>query len=336
MIPSNRPIVWELIEHLTDQVQVLIVDDSADGLPSGPRRNVVMIGEDAQRDMMGPLVDCIPRKSSAVRNFGHYYAWREGFKVAFAVDSDCGLRPGWLDQHLARLGPVTEAPALSAPWIDTIGIPRVFARGFPYTERDPERPAPRSTTRSGVVKAHMGLWDGVLDVNGIDKLEAPPPLEPVLPPGGAAIADGFFPMCGMNLAFTTDIVPALYFMPDFWVDGWRVSRHDDIWGGYILECLLEINGDLASFGAPVIEHTLQSPLEKVVVLEHYQHLLAPAFYDTVDAAAADLAPAPYSELYAAFAEAFRRLAPQARVPGHWRRGFIDLGDAMCRWAACYV
>ena len=40
----------------------------------------------------------------------------------------------------------------------------------------------------------------------------------------------------MNTAFRAEITPAYFFLPDMWVNGtWQLSRHDDIWGGYVVK-----------------------------------------------------------------------------------------------------
>ena len=62
-------------------------------------------------------------------------------------------------------------------------------------------------------------------------------------------------------------------------------RHDDIWGGYVVKKLMDRRGHLFTFGRPIVEHTRQSKIERVVVLEHWMHLMSTGFYTLVDAAA---------------------------------------------------
>src|SRR5437867_6822919 len=130
----------------------------------------------------------------------------------------------------------------------------------------------------------MGVWDNVLDLNGIDKLQREPPAEPGLRGERNYVALGMVPVCGMNTAFRAELTPAYFFLPDVFVDGWQLSRHDDIWGGYIVKKLMDRRGDLASFGRPIVEHTRQTRLERVVVLEHWMHLMSREFYALVDEA----------------------------------------------------
>ena len=98
------------------------------------------------------------------------------------------------------------------------------------------------------------------------------------------------------------------------MNGWRLSRHDDIWGGYIAKRLMDRRGDLLTYGSPVVEHTKQMALNRVVVLEQWMHLMSMPFYDLVDAAAADVAPGDYAEMMAHFVDAYERQLSLSRSP----------------------
>jgi hypothetical protein len=285
---------------------------------------------------MGEHYDAIPHKSAATRNFGHYLAFREGVDVIVALDYDCRAKPGWLEQHLNALCEVVDAPALSGDWINSVTADGFYARGYPYEYRNPTASAVTETTASGVVKLNMGIWDNVLDLNGIDKLQKEPPYDPGLRPGANRIALGNIPVCGMNTAFRAELTPAYFFLPDVWVNGsWQLSRHDDIWGGYVLKKLMDLRGDLFAFGEPVVEHTRQSKLERVVVIEHYMHLMARGFYVAVDAAAERVQPAAYADMFAHFTEEYMREVERSREPAHYRQVYVELGHSMQRWVNCF-
>jgi len=80
----------------------------------------------------------------------------------------------------------------------------------------------------------MGLWDNVIDINGIDKVLAVPPKTITLKKKHLAALKSM-PICGMNNSFLKEAIPAYFFLPNFKVGNWTVSRHDDIWGGYIFQ-----------------------------------------------------------------------------------------------------
>jgi hypothetical protein len=325
---------WAIFDELPEEVAFIVADDSDGKLAPSPRRNVRFYDYAKQRAVMGEHYAAIPHKSSASRNFGHYLAYREGFKVIIALDYDCRLQRGWLEEHLSCLGAAVDAPALRARWINTIEAPGFFARGFPYEYRGGDH-APEETRASGEIKLNMGVWDQILDINGIDKLQCEPPLDPGLRGQTNHVALGNLPICGMNTAFTADLVPAYFFMPDVWVNGWQMSRHDDIWGGYVVKKLMDVRGDLASFGRPVVNHMRQSNLNKVIVVEHYMHLMSTYFYEVVDDAAARVTPGPYADMFGQFVDEYCRRLDTSTAPAHYRQAFRELGHAMHLWSRAF-
>ncbi len=341
-IPSDPP--WELFDEIPDEIPIIVSDDSDGRLTAPSRPNVFFYDYAAQRAYAGEHYEAMPHKSAASRNIGHYIAYREGFEVIVALDFDCRTRPGWLASHLDALSKVVEATALTPQvaggWVNSInqtfaGGQAVYARGFPYELRTPELAATRETTATGEVKLNMGVWDGVLDLNGIDKFYGGEPGDPGVAAGANRIALGNIPVCGMNTAFAAELTPAYYFLPDVWVNGWQLSRHDDIWGGYITKKLMDVRDDLFAFGAPVVEHTKQTRLERVVVLEQWMHLMSVPFYELVDEAVSEVRPGSYTDMYAHFVEEFRARVSASRAPVHYRAVFAELGDWMARWARAF-
>jgi hypothetical protein len=326
---------WSIFAELSEDVPIIVVDDSDGHLTPAPRRNVRMFDYAAQQKIMGPHYPAIPHKSAATRNFGHYLAYHEGFEVVIALDYDCRTRHGWLEAHCSTLTTVADAPALTGTWINSIEQPGFYARGFPYEFRNADAAAVRETTATGEVKVNMGVWDNVLDLNGIDKIQREPPLEPGLRGPRNYVALGNIPVCGMNTAFRAELTPAYFFLPDVWVEGWQLSRHDDIWGGYILKKLMDKRGDLFSYGRPIVEHTRQSNLNRVMMMEHYMHLMAREFYAIVDAAAERVTTDGYVTMFGQFVEEFRREVERCSAPAHYRRCYAELGESMQRWADCF-
>ncbi|MBM9469144.1 hypothetical protein [Nakamurella leprariae] len=353
-MPNDPP--WELFDEVPAHIPIIVSDDSNGQLAPPPRENVWYFDSAAQQAYTGEHFAAMPHRSAASRNVGHYIAYREGFDVIVALDYDCGTRPGWLAEHLRALGTATGAPALQPGlergWVNSIdqvfgGLPAdgpnagqgagspVYARGYPYELRTPELSRTTATTVSGEVKLNMGVWDGILDLNGIDKLFGGEPGDPGLAAGPNQVALGNLPLCGMNTAFAAELTPAYFFLPDVWVDGWQLSRHDDIWGGYIVKRLMDLRGDLLSFGGPVVQHTKQTRLERVVVLEQWMHLMSMPFYDLVEEALTDVESGEYLDMYAAFVDGYHRALSRSTQPAHYRAVFAELGDWMARWSRAF-
>lgn len=337
-IPDDPP--WEIFDEIPEDIPIIVSDDSDGRLAPSPRKNVYCFDYAAQRAYCGSHYEAMPHKSAASRNVGHYIAWREGFDVIIALDYDCRPRPGWLEAHLDALTKVVDAPAVEprtrAGWLNSIDKPGVYARGYPYELRCPELSAVRKTTATGEVKLNMGIWDGILDMNGIDKLQGGEPVTPGLSEEINRIALGNIPLCGMNTAFAADLTPAYFFLPDIWIDGWQLSRHDDIWGGYVVKKLMDRQGDLLSYGHPVVEHTKQTRLERVVVLEQWMHLMSMGFYDLVDEAVDQVAPDDYTTMYAELTEAFRTVVERSSLPAHYLRVYRALGESMAKWSRTFT
>lgn len=340
-IPDDPP--WELFDAIPADIPIIVSDDSDGRLAPPPRANVHYFDYAAQQRYAGRHYAAMPHKSAASRNIGHYIAYREGFDVIVALDYDCGTRPGWLAAHLEALTKVVDAPArrpvAEGGWVNTVdarfadGSP-VYARGFPYEWRSDEAAATGATVATGEVKLNMGVWERILDLNGIDKLYGGEPGTPGTA-DSTTVALGNVPLCGMNTAFAAEITPAYYFLPDVWVDRWQLSRHDDIWGGYVAKRLMDLRGDLVAFGGPVVEHTKQTRLERVVVLEQWMHLMSVPFYDLVDTAAAAVQPGEYRDMFAAFVDEYRSQVDRSRAPSHYRAVFRELGVWMQRWAEAF-
>ena len=334
VIPIPNDPDWSIFDQISPEIPIIVVDDSDGRLAPASRSNVRFFDYTAQRQVMGDHYSAIPHKSAACRNFGHYLAYREGFDVIIALDYDCRPRAGWLRDHLTCLSQRRSAPALAGRWINTIEAPGFYSRGFPYEFRNAENP-PSEVTASGEVKLNIGVWDNVLDLNGIDKLQREPPRDPGVRGPQNYVALGNVPLCGMNTAFRRELVPAYFFLPDVWIGGWQLSRHDDIWGGYILKKLMDARGDLLTYGRPIVEHTRQTTLNRVVVYEHYMHLMSREFYELVDQAAGLVRSGPYQAMYEHFVEEFLRGIEGSDAPAHYRDVFRQLGLAMQGWAECF-
>ena len=343
VIPMPNDPDWSLFDEIPEDVQIIVPDDSDGNLAPAPRDNVRYFDYAAQRDYMGEHYDAIPHKSAACRNFGHVVAWREGFDTIIALDYDCMTKPGWLDAHLKALTETTfvaHQPVSSNGWVNPINAPGFYARGYPYELRNPVDAQVETTTVTGESKLHIGVWEKIVDLNGIDRLHHEAPYDPGVFADEPVAALGPIPVCGMNTSFRRELTPAYFFLPDLWVDdgspgGWQLSRHDDIWGGYVIKRLMDKKGDLLTFGGPIVEHTRLTPAEKTTKIEHYMHLLAWGFFELVDAAAADVATDSYHSMFSDFCDRFLAEVARSTGPRHYVDIYRRLGESMERWARCF-
>lgn len=280
------------LQLVSKNARVIIVDDS-DGKVELPAEWDIW-GYDRQREALGD--DMYERfkvfhKSSACRNFGHWVAYQQDFDVIIALDSDCNVPPDFVSKHLEAL------EMKGNGWTNPIARTNWFPRGYPYRERDLR------------VVANVGLWENELDVNGADRLtHGKPPADPMV--DIQRIAHGPIPFCGMNTAFRAEIVPALLFLPNWDFYGKKFVRHDDIWGGYILQRLMNYRKDKVAYGFPVVWHDTivdaQADADQEVAMTEFEE----SFYTMIDRCTSfdlpnDLRDITYRRLFDLFVDKYK-------------------------------
>lgn len=187
----------------------------------------------------------IPRKVSAIRNFGFLKAYQLGADTIITIDDDCYPVK---NHHLVDLHRRNLEISIPQDWVNTYPDARhIYTRGMPYLNRN----------QSPVMLSH-GLWTNVIDHDGPTSLqhlnfrakynEHFIQIIPKL---------AFFPMCSMNIAFKKEITPLMYFPlmgEDPAGNKWGFDRFDDIWAGIFAKKVLDHLGYGAVNGAPFIEH----------------------------------------------------------------------------------
>jgi reversibly glycosylated polypeptide/UDP-arabinopyranose mutase len=184
------------------------------------------------------------RRNAGIRSYGFWKAYEAGADVIITLDDDCYfVESGFVATHIANLQ--SKAPER---WATTFPDPRyMYTRGYPYAIRGKRK----------VVISH-GLWSDKMDLDAKTQLSlgavhapAYPPIRQYVPPGS------YFPMSSMNLAFSREAVPLMYFpLMGFSPEGdaWGYDRYDDIWAGLFAKKILDHLGWSASNGSPFVEH----------------------------------------------------------------------------------
>jgi hypothetical protein len=212
--------------------------------PSEPFKKIYhYTWEDIQKDF-GTDEWIFPRHNAGIRSYGFWKAYTSGADVIITLDDDCfPVEEGFVAQHLDNLK--SKAPL---NWFATFPHPSyMFARGFPYDVRGKER----------VVLSH-GLWSNKMDMDAKTQLEIGEVNIPAYPSMRQFVPKGyFFPMSSMNLAFSREVVPLMYF-PLMGTDPggkqWGFDRYDDIWAGIFVKKVLDQLGLAATNGSPFVEH----------------------------------------------------------------------------------
>jgi len=321
------------LDALPSEQDFIVIDDSNGKIELPKRENIFLYDYAAQEKVLGPFYkDFIPfQKSAACRNLAHFFAYKNGYDYAVSLDYDCVVPEGFIDQHLAPFKASSLHGIGEGGWVNPLESDEWFSRGFPYSMRGSYMRGDYKTVQKNVI-LNMGLWKNVVDINGIDKVITKAPEEFKNRYPNTAVL-GYVPLCGMNNMFKREAIPAYFFLPNFKIGNWEVSRIDDIWGGYIFEKLAEKKGDVITYGGPVVWHERESNQAKVLHYEHFMHILEPYFYELADAAAESVKAGSYLEMFAHFAENFSRELEKRNknLPVDYFAGFSVLANAINLW-----
>jgi reversibly glycosylated polypeptide/UDP-arabinopyranose mutase len=248
VIPTIRDV--EMLTAWKNQFKnchIMVVEDhkkKSVRIPSVGKKRYHYSWQDIDQDL-GENSWIIPRRVSAIRNYGFLKAYQMGAKMIITMDDDCYPVDNHklVQKHQRNLG-----LSVPAQWVNTYPDARfMYTRGMPYLNRD----------KQPVMLSH-GLWTNVLD------LDAPTHLQhldfradysehflQIFPQGS------YYPMCSMNLAFNSKITPLMYFPlmgENTEGDKWGYDRFDDIWAGIFSKKVMDHLGFSVINGAPFVRH----------------------------------------------------------------------------------
>lgn len=335
-IPSNPTEAF--LSSLPQDIDIIIIDDSNGKLtfPKNPRMKFYDYTE--QKKILGKYYQEYTtfHKSASCRNLAHFLAYKQGYDEVIALDYDCVLPSNYLAQHGEVFSTKNFRVASSPVWINPLENTEWFTRGYPYSMRALYKAEKIEEKKIDTVVLNMGMWENVVDINGIDKVLTRPSSSITLS-ANHTVVDGFIPLCGMNNAFLSKIVPAYFFLPNFPIGNWTVSRHDDIWGGYIFQKIARKKGDYISYGSPIVFHERESSQPRVLYYEHYMHILEYHFYDLIDTAMGDVKEGSYEEMFASFADSYHMALSRKKtsMPKPYYDGFSYLGKYINLWVTLF-
>lgn len=181
------------------------------------------------------------KKDSAIRSFGFYKAFIEGAEHILTMDDDCYPQERYniLDHFDILENGVSKCVST---------IPNHHVRGLPYVG-----------TGHVPISVNVGLWAGVPDLDAVHQLvQMRCQREPVPLPSATTVVSPrqYIPMCGMNLSFSREVIPLMYF--PLMGEGTPYSRFDDIWAGWIVQRYCADNDLNISYGPPHVHHSRAS------------------------------------------------------------------------------
>jgi len=241
VVPNHLPHLDFLTEwrEQLDCPVIVVQDIGPKPVPPDGMDVVIVDHTDIAADL-GEDAWIIPSQTSACRSYGYYLAWQRRPKFILTLDTDCFPDGSdLLAGHAANL-----ERSVTLGWVNS-GPGELMFRGFPYEIRGASR----------VALSH-GSWSQIPDLDAVTWLHHPHLRLP--PANGTQIIPqwSFFPMCGMNLAWRSELTPAMYF--GLFGPVYGFDQYDDIWAGVLVKRILDHLGWAAVSGYPSVQHRKQS------------------------------------------------------------------------------
>jgi len=304
VIPTIRPDkILDFLEKWKEQFKdysLIVVEDNPNKTFSLPDNIQHYCWQDIDSDLKDKSW-IISRRSSAIRSYGFYKAYKQGADIIITLDDDC--QPyDYLDSYINYLN----MTIFDNAWEYTCNIP---TRGVPYFNKNREMKC---------VLNH-GLWTGDPDLDAIQQLTKNKNIElidKIIPRGK------YFPMCGMNLVFASEITPLMYF--PLMGEGQPYDRYDDIWCGLFAKKILDHLGLGVHSGHPFVYHNRASDVWKNLIQESSGYKINEILWHTVD----DIILTKDNPI-----DCYIELAQ--KLPG-CNEYFINLKKAMAIWAELFI
>lgn len=257
--------------------------------------------EDIDKDL-GTYSWIIPRRTDCIRSYGFYKAYEHGFDMIVTIDDDCYPNDKvFLDTHWQRLN-----NGKHLAWRET--GEGVVTRGVPYINLHRER----------ACVINHGMWTNVPDYDAPTQL-VQNRLNRDFRHVNQTIPFGmYFPMCGMNLAFRPQVIPALYFL--LMGKNYEFDRFGDIWSGIIIKKICDYLGFCINSGEPLVVHKRASNVWENLKKEVHGLRVNEELWDAVDRV---------SLTKSSFKECYMELAKKLPLSDkYWKK----LKRAMLLWA----
>lgn len=243
VIPSNREdniLNWfrKWDGELNSQ-HIIVIEDGPQKSFKLPRRNNISHYSWKEIDEeLGDKSFIIPRKTDCIRSFGFLKAYRMMPDLIITLDDDCYPDdPNFIQSHYGIIN-----KSYPKYWMQHFNGIKV--RGMPY-ELEQMR-----------CVLNIGLWSNIPDLDAQTQLAHKNYRSQAQPFNYPAPLGYFIPMCGMNLAFKPEVVPALYFL--LMGRGYEYDRFGDIWAGIFLKKICDHLGVYICGGYPNVRHNRAS------------------------------------------------------------------------------
>jgi hypothetical protein len=325
VIPTNRKINLNYLTPLIDNnVRFIVVDDSEGSIKIDHPQFKVYNWTDRKR-MLGLRDIGFPKRNGASRDFGFYVAWKDSDpdEIIVALDDDCEIyHQDFYDQvHDVLSDRERPVATCDGNHLNILNLyqevsNQLFPRGFPYSARATYKGMQIKETESRNVTFCLGLWKGIFDVNGIDKIKGPEYSHPnakLKEPSLIIECGKLISVCSMNMQFRRELIPAVYQLPMHIevMPNWVVDRYGDIWGGFILKTLMDVKNEAMVVGEPMVNHLKEGDYMRNIWQEHICHLINDEFLDMLSQVKHSIQPNSYLEMMMEVCDMFMEFKDKA-------------------------
>lgn len=298
---------WRL--EFTETHIIVVEDNPTKTFEIGDYANVThYCWGDIDNDL-GKKAWIIPRRTDCIRSYGYYKAYQESPDMVVTLDDDCYPIEvngnNFLKRHWQRLDEV----GITEAWYETGD--GVVTRGFPYFSHARHLPC----------MINHGLW------NRIPDYDAPTQLLQSRYPREFSFSDQtipvgvYYPMCGMNLAFRPEVIPALYFL--LMGRDYQFDRFGDIWAGILVKKICDHLHYCVKSGTPAINHERASNVWQNLRKESAGLEVNEYFWQAVDRIVLT---------QTTFKDCYQELAEKLEIDGEYREYWKKQKEAMVIWA----
>jgi hypothetical protein len=320
VIPCNRSIRCNYLGPLIDAGADFIIVFDGHERPDIKHKQCRVFNWDDQAKVLGDCISAIPRGNGACRDFGLYMAFREADneEAIVCLDDDCEVTETQFAESVEqiffeRVLPVVggEGPQYNIlDQYDHVAEP-TFPRGFPYSARLTYHAWQDAGSIRAAPLFNLGLWQGVFDVNAVDKVALKTWTYPaatlrcpnVVIPSGVLLS-----VCSMNMQMRRSVIPAVYQFPMNVRVGPQcvIDRYGDIWGGFVLKTLMDAASDALTVGGPMIHHLKEGNHLRNIWQENLAHTVNDEFLRLLAEFRESLCVGTYLDMMAQILEAFLR------------------------------
>lgn len=343
VMPSIRQPNLDYLEPL-GSTPIVVIDDSNGNIKKDLAPHITVLDYADKHKLLGPASWLIPEKNPSCKNLGMYWAWKEGFDTLILLDDDCDCRvtPNFLYEIPIGRDLSFHQVNTRCGWVNTMqcltNSEGMWSRGFPYEQRHSAITFSESliTVNS---KFNEGLWTGTPDINGVDKFITPfVTTQRELTANILVPEEVMLPLSIMNVQLHRDLVPAFYQPPDYSLPGGhRIRRHDDVWSMMVLKHLMDLKGDVATVGGPLVWHRKEGDMTQEMLSEHGTNLIQPYLYRTLEKTSNWFIGSDSSYSYAELARSLSRMmGGENRAPGCFMPIIDDYTKRIGAWAELFL